>query len=89
VPVIQHFLTDIQDGRYDRYMDLSLGTFNLLNPAHRKALGLGDDDRGVVVSSVASAGVAAGLIKVGDVLLAIDGHVIASDGSVELEVSVC
>jgi hypothetical protein len=84
-PVIKHFLQDIRDGRYDRYMDLSIGTFNLLNPAHRKALGLPDDDRGVVVSTVAAAGVSAGIVQPGDVLLAIDGHPIASDGFVELE----
>jgi len=84
-PVIQHFLDDIKDGKYDRYMDLSLGIANTLNPAMRKALGLGDDDRGVMVSSVQSAGVCAGQVQVGDVLLAIDGHDIASDGMVELE----
>jgi len=28
----QHFLTDIQDGKYDRYMDLSIGIANTLNP---------------------------------------------------------
>ena len=45
-PFFAHFLKDIEDGRYDRYVDLSLGTFPLLNPAQRKALGLADDDRG-------------------------------------------
>jgi S1-C subfamily serine protease len=84
-PVIRHFLKDIEDGRYDRYMDLSIGFFNTLNPAMRKALGLPDDDRGVVVSNVQEAGVCAGLLQPGDVLLAIDGHEITSDGMVELE----
>jgi S1-C subfamily serine protease len=84
-PVIQHFLEDIKDGHYDRYMDLSIGIANTLNPAMRKALGLPDDDRGVMISSVQDAGVCAGQVKVGDVLLAIDGHEIASDGMVELE----
>jgi S1-C subfamily serine protease len=84
-PVIQHFLDDVKDGKYDRYMDLSVGIANTLNPATRKALGLEDDDRGVMVSSVQSAGVCAGKLQVGDVLLAIDGHEIASDGMVELE----
>jgi len=84
-PVIQHFLDDIKDGHYDRYMDLSIGIQNTLNPAMRKALGLKDDDRGVMVSSVQSAGVCGGHLQVGDVLLAIDGHEIASDGMVELE----
>lgn len=85
VPVIQHFLTDVKDGRYDRYMDLSIGVFNTLNPAMRRALALPDDDRGVLVSSVMSAGVCAGIVKVGDVVVEIDGHPVASDGFVELE----
>ena len=84
-PVIRHFLKDIEDGRYDRYMDLSIGFFNTLNPAMRKVLGLPNDDRGVVVSSVHQAGVCAGKLQPGDVLMAIDGHEIASDGMVELE----
>src|SRR5580692_2812258 len=84
-PVIQHFLDDIKDGYYDRYMDLSIGIQNTLNPAMRKALGLQDDDKGVMVSSVQSAGVCAGRLEVGDVLLAIDGHEIASDGMLELD----
>jgi len=84
-PVIQHFLNDVKDGHYDRYMDLSIGIANTLNPAMRKALGLANDDRGVMVSSVQSAGVCAGKLLVGDVLLTIDGHDIASDGMLELE----
>jgi S1-C subfamily serine protease len=84
-PVIKHFLEDIKDGHYDRYMDLSIGTFNLLNPAHRRALGLADDDRGVVVSTVQSAGVSANIIKPGDVIVGIEGHPVTSDGMVEFE----
>ena len=84
-PVIQHFLKDIEDGHYDRYMDLSVSVANTLNPAMRKALGLADDGRGVMVSAVQSAGVCAGKVEVGDVLMAIEGHEIASDGMVELD----
>jgi S1-C subfamily serine protease len=84
-PVIKHFLLDIKDGKYDRYMDLSIGTFPLPNKAMRKALGLEDDDRGVMVSNVASAGVCAGLLKPGDVILSINALTVASDGMVDLE----
>jgi len=84
-PVIQHFLHDIKDGKYDRYVDLAVGTFPLFNPAQRKALGLPDDDRGVMVSSVLAAGSSAKALKVGDVILSVDGHPVASDGMVELE----
>lgn len=84
-PVIRRFLTDISDGKYDRYMDLSITTFNTLNPAIRRGLGLSNDDRGVLVSNVASAGVCHGHVKAGDVILAVDGLPVASDGNVELE----
>ena len=83
--MIRHFLQDIKDGKYDRYVDLSIGSFPLQNPAQRKALGLPDDDRGVMVSSVMSAGVAHGILQVGDVILSIDGKTVASDGMVEIE----
>ena len=40
IPKTAKFLDDIKDGKYDRYMDLSVGIANALNPAMRKALGL-------------------------------------------------
>jgi hypothetical protein len=84
-PVVRHFLKDIEDGRYDRYVDLSITTFSLHNAAHRRALGLPPDDRGVVVTSIGSASVCHGRLKPGDVLVKIDGLDIESDGMVQLE----
>ncbi len=84
-PVIKHFLQDVKDGHYDRYMDLTLGTFALPNKAMRRALGAPDDDRGVMVSNVAHDGPAFGILQTGDVILAVDGLNVASDGFVELE----
>jgi hypothetical protein len=57
----------------------------LLNPAQRHFLGLKDDDRGVLIPTVVAAGPCARALRSGDVLLAIDDHPIASDGTVELE----
>jgi S1-C subfamily serine protease len=84
-PVIRRFLADIANGRYDGYVDLSLTYFKLLNPAERHALGLADDEQGVLVSSVSSEGSSFEVLKEGDVLLAIDGLPIASDGFVQLD----
>jgi Trypsin-like serine proteases, typically periplasmic, contain C-terminal PDZ domain len=84
-PVIRRFLKDIEDGRYDRYVDLGVTYSKLQNPAQRRFLGLKDDDRGILVSTVVAAGPCAKSIRTGDVLLAIDDHPIASDGNVELE----
>src|SRR2546429_1116432 len=84
-PVINRFLKDIGNGHYDEYPDLAITYAKLQNPAQRKFLGLKEDDRGVLVSSVVAAGPSNGILRPGDVLLAIDGHPIASDASVELE----
>ena len=84
-PVINRFLKDIGDGHYDKYVDLGILYSKLQNPAQRRFLGLPDDGRGVLVTTVVAAGSAAKVLRIGDVLLAVDDHPIASDSSVELE----
>jgi S1-C subfamily serine protease len=84
-PVIRRFLKDIEDGRYDRYADLGITYTKLQNPSQRHSLGLTDDDRGVLIGTVIEAGPSAKHLQPGDVLLTIDDHPIASDGTVELE----
>ena len=84
-PVINRFLKDISNGRYDKYVDLGITFSKLQNPAQRKFLGLKDDDRGVLVDTVVAAGPSSEILRTGDVLLAIDDHPIASDSNVELE----
>src|SRR6266853_6333018 len=84
-PVIRRFLKDIEDGHYDKYVDLGISYSKLQNPAQRHWLGLKDDGRGILVDTVMAAGSAAKFVQPGDVLIAIDGHPIASDGNVDLE----
>ncbi len=85
VPVIARFLKDVEDGSYDRYVDLATSFLNLLNPAQRRALGLPNDGVGVMVAQADAAGSAGGILKTKDVLLSIDGHPVASDGFIEIE----
>lgn len=85
VPVMKRFLKDVEDGRYDRYVDLSIAHFEILNPAQRKALKLPDDEAGVLVSHVDEDGSCGGIIHPGDVLLAIDGHTIESNGTIDID----
>jgi S1-C subfamily serine protease len=84
-PVIQHFLSDISDGHYDHYVDLAITPFRLQNPAERRALGLKDEDTGVMVGEVVPEGTCDGFLKVGDVILALDDRRVASDGFIEIE----
>ena len=84
LPVIEHFLTDINDGRYDGYPELGVEHLETSNPALRAGLGLPDGFTGVAVTYVDPYGAGSGLIQPGDVLLTIDGHPIAEDGSVDI-----
>jgi len=84
-PVIRRFLKDVEDGRYDHYVDIAVRWMPLENPAMRKYLGRPNDGRGVLVTDVFSEGSSDGHVQKGDVLLSIDGHAIESDGSVRLD----
>jgi S1-C subfamily serine protease len=86
MPVVNRFLTDVkQDGKYDGYAELGINHFNLINPVYRGKLGLPPGDQGVVVTGILTNGSADGVIKSGDVLMAIDGHAINADGKINLE----
>ncbi len=84
-PVIRRFLKDVEDGQYDRYVDLTLSYHPLHNPAMRQSLGLTDGNSGVFVGTVYGGGVSEGVLQPGDVLLKIDGLPIASDGTVTID----
>lgn len=84
VPVILRFLKDVEDGSYDHYVDLSMSEFELLNPAQRSALGLPNDGIGIMVAYADPEGSAGEVLKLGDVLLAIDGQPIYSNGLVKI-----
>jgi len=85
LPVIRHFLTDIDDGVYNGYPETGIAHLETPNPAMRAQLGLPGNDTGVVVSFMDPFGCAIGILQTNDTLLAIDGHAIASDGTVRLD----
>jgi len=85
VPVLNRFLKDVEDGKYDHYMDLAIGTFAVENPAQIKALELEDDGIGVMVSSVESAGSAGGFLEPGDVILSIDDNPVFNNGLIRVD----
>lgn len=85
VPVINRFLKDVEDGHYDHYMDLAIADFGIENPAQIKALGLEDNGIGVMVANVDSASCAAGALKTGDVILAMDGNPVFNNGLIRVD----
>jgi len=84
VPVIQRFMTDIQDGRYDRYVDLGADHFSLFNPTMKQALGLPLNTPGVLITDVTPEAACDGVLKRGDVLTEIDGNLIDNGGNIEI-----
>jgi len=85
VPVIKRFLKDIEDGRYDHYVDLAASDFPIENPAQAKALGINGDGVGVMVGDVEPQGSVAEILKIGDVILSIDDNPVMNNGLVRFE----
>lgn len=85
LPVLRHFLEDIEDGKYHGYPELGAAFMYTENPALRSDLGLNEKRTGVVLTFVDPFGSGSGIIKPGDVILSIDNHDIANDGTVDLD----
>lgn len=85
VPVMRRFLKDVEDGKYDHYGELAIQHYPILNPAQRKALHLPGNDTGVLITAVDSTGTCGGILKVGDVLLSLDGYPVDNNGSIHID----
>lgn len=85
LPVVRHFLEDIEDGRYDGYPELGVNTLDSRNPALRAGFGLTDPNRGVLVTYVDAFNTAANRLRAGDVLLSADGYAVAPDATVQID----
>ncbi len=83
VSMVKHFIDDMKDGHYDGFANLGLGTQKLENPAMRRFYGLDDNITGKLVDKVVYHSPSEGILKVGDIITAIDGHKIENDGTVE------
>ncbi len=80
--VVERFMRDVADGRYDGYPELGAQTATMDNPAARRRAGMADGETGTLVESVWPKSSADGRLLPDDVLLAIDGRDIANDGTV-------
>ena len=84
IPIVRHFLANLEDGRYDGFPDSGLQTASLLSPAYRRERGLPAGRSGVVVDLVAPGGTAESAVRPGDVLLSVQGYPIADDGTIRV-----
>ena len=84
-PVINHFLDDIKDGKYDGFPSAGVRTAPLQNTAYRRKLKLPDNDKGVRVDSALPGTPAEKLLRPDDVILQVGKHEVGSDGSIIYE----
>lgn len=83
-PIVRHFLKNLEDGKYDGFPDSGMQETNLISPAYRSERGLPKGTTGVAVETLAPGGTFEQILKVGDVILAVDGNEVANDGSVQI-----
>ncbi len=81
-PVVEHFLKDIADGRYDGFPVAAIKLVPLQSPAYRKLLGLPDNNVGSRVDGFMPQSKSEGVLKEEDVLLQIGPYPVASDGTI-------
>jgi len=84
VPIIQHFLDDVNPEDPTRCCGFcGLGIFwqDLENPQLRSYLGLSVNCTGVLIRGMLSLAPSFALLRIGDIIETIDGHPIASDGT--------
>jgi S1-C subfamily serine protease len=83
VDVVQHFFHDLEDGKVDGVPSLGLVMQEMENPDLKRSVGMSEDQTGLLVNNVLPGSPCAGMIAEGDVILDIEGHEIADDGTVE------
>ena len=84
-PVIQHFLKDVADGRYEGFPMAGIRIVPLQNPAYRRFLKLADDHTGARIDSLLPIAATEQVLRPDDVLLQVGPYPIGSDGSIMFE----
>ena len=86
-PVIRHFFEDLQDGRHDGVPTLFFVWQNLENPQMRSYYGMTRDQSGILIKAVSPPFEGEQRLMSRDVLLALDGHDVANDGTIRFRQS--
>jgi S1-C subfamily serine protease len=82
-PVVEHFLTDLEDGRNDGTPVVAFRWQVLENPQLRHHYRMPDGQAGVLITKVSPLFEGDGKLRARDVVLAIDEYGVANDGTIE------
>ena len=85
IPVVKRFLEDIKDGKYDGhpYSGIHVKKWATSNPSLREYLKIPKGQQGALVTYVELASAAQSKIKIGDIILEVDGNAVGDDGKIE------
>ncbi len=81
--IIEHFLNDIKDKKYNGFAHIGIGTQKMENEALRSVYKIPKGVTGVMVMDISKKSSAFNVLYEDDILLSIDGHKIENDGTVE------
>jgi S1-C subfamily serine protease len=81
--IIDHFFEDIRDGRHDGFPSLGVAMQGMENPDLKRKYRMAKDQTGMLITRVLPGSPADGHLKADDVLLSVEGHPVADDGTVE------
>lgn len=84
VPVIEHFLEDMEDGVYNGFPSAGFSYQTIRNEAFTGRFSIPGEQAGVMITQTAWDSPASEVLEPGDVIMTIDGRDIAGDGTVEL-----
>lgn len=83
VNILNNFLEDIKDGKYDGSPLLGLEWLELESPSHRRMLGIEDKTGGILIKKVFKNSPFEGVLQKNDVLMKLDNYPIEYDGTIE------
>ncbi|WP_168442396.1 S1C family serine protease [Pontiella desulfatans] len=83
VKVVEHFLTDLADGRYDGYPEFGAYTTSLDSPAARRHAGMVEGETGVRIENLLRGCGAEAVLRRGDIITSINGYAVANNGTVD------
>jgi S1-C subfamily serine protease len=83
MPIIEHFMDDIEDGAYDGFPSIGVVMQDMENPSLRSRHEVPEDTTGVLVTRILVDSPADGVLQTNDVITALAGHDVANDGTVE------
>ena len=82
-PIVDHFLTDIKDGKYDGIPNLGIAWQDTENPDIRREYGMTAQQTGVLVYKIYPDSPTKGILETEDIILSIDGKTVENDGTIE------